>query len=374
LQLFVGEVFMKTRNRIIAAISCLLAVFMLTASFTPEVTVKTTVKMNKISYLELSAGIQTVLNIAEEKECHEEIEEVLYEGVVMNEIPGYDWNTMVMADVEDTVNMRDAASEEGSIVGKLPKGAYGTVLEEAEGWTKISSGSVEGWVSNDYLLFDADAEELAAELGSDQATITTDALRIRKDASEEAGVYGLAEKGTTYKVVEEKDGWLGIQLDGKVGYISAEYAEVGFKLETAKTIEEIRAAEEKARKEAEAKKRAEAEAKAANASDVALLAAIVQMEAGNQSFEGKLAVASVVMNRVRSAAYPNTVKGVIYAPGQFPPAHTSRMASLVANGASAECVKAAKQALGGVDNVGGLTHFHAARLGGKKIIGGHAFY
>ena len=83
----------------------------------------------------------------------------------------------------------------------------------------------------------------------------------------------------------------------------------------AKSIEEIRAEEEKAAqeaakaaKEAEAKKRAEAEKKAANSSDVAVLAALVQLEAGGESYEGKLAVASVVMNRVRSGGYPQRVR------------------------------------------------------------------
>lgn len=50
------------------------------------------------------------------------------------------------------------------------------------------------------------------------------------------------------------------------------------------------------------------------------------------------------------------------------------MASLVANGAGSDCVKAAKQAIGGVSNIGSLKHFHAARLGGDVVIGNHAFY
>ena len=153
-----------------------------------------------------------------------------------------------------------------------------------------------------------------------------------------------------------------------------------YKLPVAKSIEEIRAEEEKAAqeaakaaKEAEAKERAEAEKKAANSSDVAVLAALVQLEAGGESYEGKLAVASVVMNRVRSGGYPNSVSGVVYQSGQFPPAGTARMASLVANGAGSDCVKAAKQAIGGVSNIGSLKHFHAARLGGDVVIGNHAF-
>lgn len=364
---------MRIRKMLTAAV-CLFAAFMLTSSFMPEVTVTATTKMNKVSGGGLSAGIQSILDVAEKFDFHEEIEEVLNEGIVQNNHPGYDWNTMAMANVEDSVNMRATPDEGAEILGKLPKGAAGTILEGTDGWTKISSGSVEGWVSDDYLLFDTDAEEKAEELGSYKATINTDALRIRKEAAEDAKVLDLAEKGDTYVVVSQPEGWVEIKLKDSTGFVSAEYVSVAFQLEEAKTIEEIRAAEEKARKEAEAKKRKEAEEKAKNSSDVALLAALVQLEAGGEVYEGKLAVASVVMNRVRSPRYPNTVRGVIYAPGQFPPAHTARMASLVANGASAQCIQAAQQAIGGIDNVGGLTHFHAARLGGSKIIGNHAFY
>ena len=64
-------------------------------------------------------------------------------------------------------------------------------------------------------------------------------------------------------------------------------------------------------------------------SDVTLLAALIQCEAGNESYEGKLAVGAVVMNRVRSGSYPSTVSGVINAPSQFPPATNGKVAGVV---------------------------------------------
>ena len=90
-------------------------------------------------------------------------------------------------------------------------------------------------------------------------------------------------------------------------------------------------------------------------SDRELLARLVQCEAGGEGDNGMRAVASVVMNRVRSPRFPNTVRDVVYAPGQFSPVRTksAKMTSLIQNGASAQCVQAAKQALGGIDNVGG---------------------
>lgn len=59
---------------------------------------------------------------------------------------------------------------------------------------------------------------------------------------------------------------------------------------------------------------------AASVDDVTLLAALIQCEAGNECYEGQLAVGAVVMNRVRSGRYAGSIYGVIYQAGQFPPA------------------------------------------------------
>ncbi len=76
-----------------------------------------------------------------------------------------------------------------------------------------------------------------------------------------------------------------------------------------------------------------------------LLAGIIQAEAGNQPFEGKVAVASVVMNRVENERFPNTISDVIYAPNQFTPASTGQLASILASGPSDECMQAATEVL-----------------------------
>ena len=112
--------------------------------------------------------------------------------------------------------------------------------------------------------------------------------------------------------------------------------------------------------------------------ELALLAKLVQVEAGNESYEGKLAVASVVMNRVSSDVFPDTVKDVIYAPNQFPPATNGKMDRLEA---SADSTKAAKAALMGENNVPGAVYFFNAKLEPKKlklvevvkVIGSHTF-
>lgn len=85
----------------------------------------------------------------------------------------------------------------------------------------------------------------------------------------------------------------------------------------------------------------------ASTEDLELLACIIQCEAGSEPYEGKLAVGSVVMNRVASSSFPNTVMGVIYQSGQFSPVASGRMAAQLAAGANSECRRAAQEVLDG---------------------------
>lgn len=90
------------------------------------------------------------------------------------------------------------------------------------------------------------------------------------------------------------------------------------------------------------------------AGDQALLAALIYCEAGGESYEGQLAVGSVVMNRVRSQAYPNSVSGVIYQGGQFSPVASGRLATVLGSGLTSGILQP-----GGA---GGLKRQHYKRL------------
>lgn len=107
-----------------------------------------------------------------------------------------------------------------------------------------------------------------------------------------------------------------------------------------------------------------------------LLANLIYCEAGAEPYEGKLAVGSVVINRVLSSKYPNTVVGVIYAPKQFSPAASGRLAlALEKNKATQQCYQAADEAMSGVTNVGNCVYFRTPIPGLNGIrIGGHVFY
>lgn len=107
-----------------------------------------------------------------------------------------------------------------------------------------------------------------------------------------------------------------------------------------------------------------------------LLANLIYCEAGGEPYAGKLAVGSVVINRVLSSVYPDSVVGVIYQRKQFSPVGSGRLdLALTANKANAECYRAADEAMSGVTNVGNCVYFRTPIEGLTGIqIGGHIFY
>ena len=110
-------------------------------------------------------------------------------------------------------------------------------------------------------------------------------------------------------------------------------------------------------------------------SDVELLAALIECEAGSSNYEGMLAVGSVVVNRMKSHYYPNTLRGVIYQSGQFPPATNGLVDNVLKRGIKDSCKKAAEDALAGKNNVGDCLSFRAASSGhAGTIIGDNVFF
>ena len=115
-------------------------------------------------------------------------------------------------------------------------------------------------------------------------------------------------------------------------------------------------------------------AAAASAGDLELLSTIIYCEAGNQPYEGQLAVGSVILNRVASSSFPNSISGVIYQSGQFSPVASGRFAHALASGLGSRCMSAAREVLNGRRNVDCL-YFRADNgLIDGLVIGDHVFY
>lgn len=283
-------------------------------------------------------------------------------------------STLVMANVKSALNVRSEANESADKVGKLYKDCGGTILERRDGWTKLQSGNIVGWASDEYLLFGEEARTLANDVGKMIATVNAETLRVRMEPSKEAEVYGLLPKGEIVEVIgnAEEEGWICIDYNGNDGYVSAEYVNLDFLIDTGETVAEIKAREEAER---EAKRHVNYGEYTTDADTLLLLAALIQCEAGGEPYEGQVAVGAVVMNRVRSPAYPDSIHGVIYASGQFTPAMSGKVNRVYESGRIYEsCIRAAEEALSGVSNVGDLTHFRRVNGRDGLVIGNHVFY
>lgn len=284
-----------------------------------------------------------------------------------------EWQDKVMADVDDSLCIRAKGDEDAKILGKLYPTSVATVIKEGKSWTKIESGSVKGYVKNKYLLFGEDAYENAKKVCKKYAFVQTDGLRVRSKAKEDAKVLTVADKGDKLlydSKAKKADGWVAVKVKAGNGYVSEEFVKVKLGTTKAVSIEEEIAAKE------------EAEAKAAISKnlnsapeDVRLLSAIIQCEAGSECYQGKVAVGAVVLNRVRSSRYPNTISGVIYQSGQFSPVRNGALARVLASGnISSACRQAAADALAGADPTGGKLFFHRVDGSSGLVIGNHVFY
>lgn len=157
---------------------------------------------------------------------------------------GYD--SLVIAQVDEYVNIRDEASTEtGQIVGKLYNNSAAEIIGQTGDWYLIKSGDVTGYVSKDYFVTGAQAEELAAEVGDDVATVNTETLMVRKKASTDSDIIALVGDSQQLQVIDQEDGWVKVAVDNDVvGYVSSDYVDCETKFVEAESIETSTAREE----------------------------------------------------------------------------------------------------------------------------------
>ena len=281
-----------------------------------------------------------------------------------NLVTGYEESTTyknkAIAVTEPYLDVYDSYDEESAqIVGRLYTNTLVDVDEVSKEWTKISSGNCKGYVLTQTLCFGDEAEALSEEIGTDNLI-----------------------EGYTIEEAEEKE--------------AAE--------EAARIAEEERlAAEAEAARKAAEEEEARRQAIIANTisgteltynptmsvsdDEIWALACVIDWEAGYEPYEGKLAVANVVLNRVRSSHYPDSITGVIYQRSQFTGVSngsggpSSNFQLRLSNGPrNSECMQAALEALSGANNIGGYTAFRALRpvsvnnYSDYVIIGNHIFH
>ena len=258
----------------------------------------------------------------------------------------YDGKILVNLSDMEILNIRMDADEESETVGKIYGMSYGDLVESSGEWTKITSGEVTGFVKTEYILTGIAAEEKAISYGKE----------ITKTAITKAEYDQMLEDYA--KAQEEKRA---------AEQAKAAQAVTVNQTQQAQTTQTTTVVENTVNN-------------AATYDDEYLLACLIEMEAGGECYEGKLAVGAVVVNRRNSGAFGSTIYDVIYAKGQFPGAHNGLLDKRLAKGPSDSCRQAARDALSGVNNIGNLVCFNNVRYANYSkykeymIIGNHIFY
>lgn len=362
-----------------------------------------------VSTEDVTAGIAAAINeIEENTECYtanavatvqkEEVDVVALaeEAEEAEDASTAFYANWLVADVKGSMNVRAEADEEADLVGKLHKGDLASVVSIDGDWTKIKSGNVEGYVKSEYTLVGEDAYNYVNENCDTVAVVQINGLRIREEMSTDADVVKTLAEGD--KVVVDKsaavgEGWLAVKYNKKTCYVSSEYVKVSLdtgvaltmKEEAEKAAAEKAAAEKAAAEKAAAKSSSKSDSKtssnqkesagttqgtslAATADDTTLLAAIIQCEAGGQSYDCQLAVGAVVVNRVKSGSYPNNVHDVIFQKSQFGPVSNGALEKRLAKGVSDTAYQAAQAALSGSDNTDGAIGFKLASSGHDGVV------
>lgn len=322
-----------------------------------------------------------------------------------------DFTNKIIVKVEGNLNVRSEANTESIIVGTMNNGAVGDVIGSEGEWTQISSDGVTGYVKTEYTLTGAEANTYAADYKKSIGTVTGDSVRVRKAGSTDSDILVELINGSKVVVMEDGDTWVSVMVTPTLyGYISKDYITVEEGYEMAMSADQSLAIDESYAYQEELRNAANTASNSQNSNtgktntsgsqatstpnttvtptqnapistsydDSYLLACLVSMEAGNEPYEGQLAVANVVLNRLRSGRWGSSISSVIYANGQFPSVNGSVMNGYLANGPVASAQQAANEALAGNNNIGSYMCFNNVRYGTGYsdcvVIGNHCFH
>ena len=270
------------------------------------------------------------------------------------------YKNKAVAITDPYLDVYDTTDEDTSeVVGRLYTNTLVDVDSVGKEWTKVSSGNCEGYVLTQCLCFGEEAEALAQEVGTDNLLTGYTIAEIQAiEAEEEAA--RLAEEARLEAEAEAARAAAAAEEARKQRIIANTISGTDITYNPTMSVSD---------------------------DDIWLMACIIDWEAGYQPYAGKLAVANVILNRVRSGHYPGTVTGVIYQRSQFSGVSdgagnpSERFAQRLANGPrNTECMQAALEALSGVNNIGGYTSFRALytvdvnNYSDFVIIGDHIFH
>lgn len=274
------------------------------------------------------------------------------------------WDQKAAANVESYAIIRAAASSDSEQTGVLLPGRAVTVEGQEGDWSRVSSDGVEGYIRSDLLVFGEEARVHYQNVCGFTGTVTASSLRVRTQPSLEAETVGSLGNNRQVKVLGAEGEWYQVSYNGSSAYVYSDYVSLENAVQGAMTVDEYQESQSQA---------VSGSAVSADSGDLAMLAALIECEAGGESYTGKVAVGAVVLNRVRSGSFPNDIAGVIYQSGQFSPVSSGKFQSVLSRGARSDCYEAAAAALAGENPVGNCLYFNSGSGRGIQI-GNQHFY
>lgn len=195
------------------------------------------------------------------------------------------YSNIAVSQVSDYVNIREQATTNSKIVGKIYNNCAATILETVDGeggkWYRIQSGTVTGYMKAQYFITGAEAEKLAQSIGREFVTINTASLRLREQPDVNSKILTLLAAGARYVVIGEEGDFYKVEVDADlVGYIAKAYCKTEVEFDQAVSLEE-----ERAMLAEEAERKREAEAAMANLQNVIRIEAKKE-EAGQNVLAG----------------------------------------------------------------------------------------
>ena len=295
----------------------------------------------------------------------------------------------------DGLNLRENASEDAEVLGVLNTGDSGEVVGTDGEWTIVATNNGKGYVKTKYIITDDDATKIAKQAAmkgvSFKALLTIDEQQVivaaaNKDDSTAAPVED-SDNETTESFDEEDSTKTSTEATTEETTTEETTTEETTTEETTTEVTteepttEEPTTEEPTTEEPTTEETTEeptTETPVVASSDLNLLAAIVYAEAGGEGYEGQLAVAAVIMNRLANGYWGSTLSDVIYAPGQFTGVYCDSFTYALSN-PDPSCLSAASAAMGGATNLTGnymyfLPTWAVDPSQGKQTIGNHVFW
>ena len=175
-----------------------------------------------------------------------------------------DYENIAVSQVSDYVNIREQATTNSKIVGKIYNNCAATILETVEGeggsWYRIQSGTVNGFIKSQYFITGQEAETLAQSIGREFVTVSADNLRLREEPNLTSNVLTMVSSGSRYVVQGDEGDFYKVEVDADlIGYIAKSYCQVEVEFDQAVSLEE-----ERQKLEEEAQRKRDAQTAIAN--------------------------------------------------------------------------------------------------------------